>query len=77
MRTFLALVGIGGGEIDSAKSYKVATTRSLADGGLGYYQIGSGKDASDTGTSLAKSLSSYLSAHPVISSAVEGRITKD
>jgi 5'-nucleotidase/UDP-sugar diphosphatase len=74
----VSLVGIGGSEVDAAKSYKVATTRSLAGGGLGYYQIWTSKDITDdTGTTLAKSLGSYLSAHPVISSAVENRISKN
>ena len=74
----VSLVGIGGGELDAGKTYKVATTRSLAGGSLGYYQIWTAKDiTNDTGTSLSKSLGSYLSAHPVISSTVEGRITKN
>jgi 5'-nucleotidase/UDP-sugar diphosphatase len=74
----VSLVGIGGSEVDAAKSYKVATTRSLAGGGLGYYQIWTSKDITDdTGTTLAKSLGSYLSAHAVISSAVENRISKN
>jgi len=74
----VSLVGVGGGEVDADKSYKVATTRSLAAGGLGYFQILTGKSASDdTGTSLAKSLGSYLAAHPVINSVVEDRIAKN
>jgi len=74
----VSLVGVGGSEVDAGKSYRVATTRALAGGGLGYFQIWTSKDiASDTGTPLAKSLSSYLSAHPVISSTVEDRITKN
>ena len=73
----VSLVGVGGSEIDAAKSYQVATTRALAAGGLGYFQILSGKNASsDTGTTLAKSVSSYLSAHPTIANTIEGRITK-
>ncbi len=74
----VSLVGVGGSEVDAGKSYRVATTRALAGGGLGYFQIWTSKDiADDTGTPLAKSLSSYLSAHPVINSAVEDRITKN
>lgn len=74
----VSLVGVSGGEVDAGKTYKVATTRSLASGGLGYFQILTGKSASnDTGTSLAKSLSSYLAAHPIISNTVEDRIVKN
>lgn len=71
----VSLVGIGGGEVEAEKSYRVATTRSLAGGGLGYFQIWTSKDiAGDTGVSVADSLRNYLSAHPVVSSTVEGRI---
>ncbi len=74
----VSLVGVGGGEVDAGKTYKVATTRSLAGGGLGYFQILTGKSASDdTGTSLAKSLSNYLAAHAVINNTVEDRIAKN
>ncbi len=73
----VSLAGAGGGEVDAGKSYKVATTQSLAAGGLGYFQLLTGKASSDTSISLAKSLGSYLSAHPVVSSTVEGRITKN
>lgn len=74
----VSLVGIGGSEVDAGKSYKVATTRSLSVGGLGYFQIWTSKDITDdTGTSLAKSVSSYLAAHPVVNSVVESRISKN
>lgn len=73
----VSLAGIGGGEVDAGKTYKVAMTRSLAAGGLGYFQILTGNASNDTGTSLAKSLSSYLAAHPVINSTVEDRISKN
>ena len=72
----VSLVGIDGGEIDAAKSYRVAVSRPLAGGSLGYFQILSQKDiAEDTGISLAKSLSSYLAAHSTITTVVEDRIT--
>lgn len=74
----VSLVGVGGSEINAAQSYQVATTRALAAGGLGYFQILSGKSASsDTGTTLAKSLGSYLSAHPTITGTAEDRIAKN
>ena len=72
----VSLVGVGGSEVDAGKSYTVATTRSLAGGSLGYYQIWTNKNITDdTGTSLAKSLGSYLSAHPVVNSVIEDRIS--
>ena len=69
-------VTVDGSALDTGKTYRVATTRPLAGGSLGYFQIWSKKDiAEDTGVSLSKSLSSYLSAHKTISSTVENRIT--
>lgn len=72
----VSLVGAAGSEVDAGKTYRVAMTRSLAGGSLGYYQIWTGKVISDdTGVSLSKSLSSYLAAHPTINSVVEDRIS--
>ena len=72
----VSLVGTGGGEVEAGKTYRVATTRPLAGGSLGYFQIWSQKDiAEDTGVPLAKSLGSYLSAHKTINNTVEGRIS--
>lgn len=72
----VSLVGAGGSEVDSGKAYRVAMTRSLAGGSLGYYQIWSAKDISDdTGVPLSKSLSSYLAGHSTINSVVEDRIS--
>jgi len=72
----VSLVGVGGGEVDAAKTYKVATTRPLVGGSLGYFSLLNQKDiAEDTGVSIAGSLQNYLSVHPVVSSTVEGRIT--
>lgn len=70
------LVGAQGSEISASGHYKVATTRPIADGGLGYFQIwDKGDVASNTGVSIADSLTNYLSSHKTISGAVEGRIT--
>lgn len=72
----VSLVGVGGGEIEASKTYRVATTRPLAGGSLGYFQIWSQKDiAEDTGISVAASLKAYLSAHKTVNSVVEDRIT--
>ena len=72
----VSLVGVGGGEMDAGKTYRVAVSRPLAGGSLGYFQIFGQKDITeDTGISISKSLSSYLAAHPTISTEVEDRIT--
>ena len=71
----MSLVEVGGGAVEAGKTYRVATTRPIAGGSLGYFQIWSQKDiADDTGVSVAKSLGDYLSAHKTISNAVEGRV---
>lgn len=63
------------GELDAGKTYRVAMTRPISSGSLGYFQIWTQKDiAEDTGIPLAKSLGSYLSSHKTINSVVEGRI---
>lgn len=65
------------GDIAPAKTYTVATTRTIADGGLGYFQIwDKGDVASRTGISIADCLTSYLESRNTISGAVEARITK-
>lgn len=65
-----------GGEISDKTSYRVATTRPIADGSLGYFQIWSKSDvAENTGQSVAQSLANYLASHKTLSGAVEGRIT--
>ncbi len=72
----VSLVGTDGGEVSAGKTYRVATTRPIAGGSLGYFQIWSQKDiAEDTGAPLAKSLGAYLAAHKTIANTVEGRIT--
>lgn len=72
----VSLVGTGGSEVEASKTYRVATTRPLSAGSLGYFQIWSQKDiAEDTGVSVATSLKAYLAAHKTVNSVVEDRIT--
>ena len=72
----VSLVGVGGSEVDAAKTYQVATTRPIAGGSLGYFQIFNQKDiAEDTGVSIAASLKAYLAAHHTVNAVVEDRIT--
>lgn len=71
----VSLVGAGGSEIAAAKTYKVAVTRPIADGGLGYFQVwDKGDIAENTSQPIAQSLANYLAAHKSINSVVEGRI---
>ena len=72
--THVSLSGEGN-DLDAGKTYRVAMTRPLSSGSLGYFQIWAQKDiAEDTGIPLAKSLDSYLSSHKTINSVVEGRV---
>ena len=72
----VSLVGLSGGEVVASQTYRIATTRSLAGGSLGYFQIFDKKDISeDTGVPLSQSLASYLSAHKTLDVKTEGRIT--
>lgn len=72
----VSLVGIGGGEVSAGQTYRVATTRSLAGGSLGYFQIFDKKDITeDTGILLSQSLTNYLVAHKTLDVKTEGRIT--
>lgn len=72
----VSLDGADGGPLDLGKTYRVATTRPIAGGSLGYFQIWSKKDiAEDTGIPIAKSLGDYLSARKTVNSTVEGRIS--
>ncbi len=73
----VSLVGISGSEVSADQTYRVATTRSLAGGSLGYFQIFDKKDISeDTGVPLSQSLSSYLAGHKTLDVKIEGRITQ-
>lgn len=64
-----------GSDLDAGKTYRVAMTRPISSGSLGYFQIWTQKDiAEDTGIPLTKSLGSYLSAHKTINSVVEDRV---
>lgn len=65
-----------GGELSDKKTYRVATTRPIAEGSLGYFQIWSKSDiVENTGQSVAQSLANYLASHKTLSATVEGRIT--
>lgn len=67
-----------GGEISDQKTYRVATTRPIAEGSLGYFQIWSKSDiVENTGQSVAQSLANYLASHKTLNAAVEGRITTE
>lgn len=72
--THVSLAGEGS-DLDAGKTYRVAMTRPISSGSLGYFQIWTQRDiAEDTGIPLAKSLGSYLSSHKTLNSVVEGRV---
>jgi 5'-nucleotidase / UDP-sugar diphosphatase len=62
------------GAIDIKRTYRVATTRSLANGSFGYFEVW-GKEYKGTGTTIASSLTTYLNTHKTINATIEGRIT--
>lgn len=65
-----------GEKVADNQSYTVATSRLLADGALGYFDIWDKSDiATDTGTPLSKALADYATAHQPLDPHVEGRIT--
>ncbi|MCW3059895.1 MAG: 5-nucleotidase, C-terminal domain [Capsulimonas sp.] len=69
------LAGADSSEISATKHYKVATTRTLAGGGLGYFKVWKKSDADDeTNISVTKALATYLAGHKVLTIAVEGRV---
>ncbi len=72
----VSLAGAGGSEISAGKTYRVATTHPIAFGNLGYFQVWSKKDiAEDTQQPLGRALVAYLTAHKVVNTVVEGRIS--
>ena len=66
---------IGGRGVQPGGEYRIATTRLLADGALGYFEIW-GRDnlARDSGVSLSKAVASFASDHSPLDYHVEGRI---
>jgi 2',3'-cyclic-nucleotide 2'-phosphodiesterase (5'-nucleotidase family) len=66
----------GGQPLDAARTYKVATTRPLANGQQGYFQIwDKGAITGSTGKSLAAALAEYGRANGnALSPSVDGRI---
>ena len=71
----LTMVRPDGSPLQMGQSYTVATTRLLADGALGYFEVWT-KDAvaRNTGVSFAKSVDDYAHAHQPLSYRVEGRV---
>jgi 5'-nucleotidase/UDP-sugar diphosphatase len=69
--------GPNGGALSASRTYRIATTRPMANGGLGYFKIWD-KSAivADTGMSIASCVETYLSGLKAVESTVEGRIAK-
>jgi len=72
----VADIQLDGKPIDPAQTYTVATTRLLADGALGYFEVWD-KTAilRDTAVAVSKTVSDYAVAHSPLSYTVGGRIT--
>ena len=72
----LTLLQAGGDAIQDGHTYRVATTRPVADGSFGYFRFWSKSDiAEDTHTSIAASLTDYLATHKTIHATLENRIS--
>ena len=64
-----------GASIDSAQTYLIATSRLLADGALGYFEIWDRKAITrDTGASLAEAVAAYSIASTPLDCGAQGRI---
>lgn len=71
----VSLLGPDGAAIQAGTKYRVATTRPVAGGSLGYYQVwDKSAIAEDTQVPVSKSLAAYLAAHRTLNSVIEGRI---
>ena len=69
-------VTANGAPLDSARTYRVAMTRALANGQQGYFRIWEPRDAQDTGKILAQALRDLSAARGgALSAPPEGRIS--
>ena len=73
----IASVSVGGQPLDPGKKYKVATTRPLANGASGYFQIWTKSDISgDSQKTLAAALREFAASQGgTLTLAVDGRIS--
>jgi len=63
-------------ELSDSQTYTVATSRLLADGALGYFEIWGKNDISrDTGTPLSKALVDFVTAHQPLDYHTDGRVS--
>lgn len=68
---------VSGGPLEAAKTYKVATTRPLANGQQGYFQIWERDQITGgTGKSLKEALTERAAKTKGLSAGIEGRITR-
>ena len=71
----IILAGTGGSDVDTHKTYRVAVTKPLALGNLGYFEVWkSGDIVQETGATLAKAVAEYCASHKNINVTTEGRI---
>ena len=68
-------VTIGGKLVSPQQTYVIATSRMLADGSVGYFEVWRNTASpTDTGVAVSKALTDFSVAHAPIDYHVEGRI---
>ncbi|HEY3267658.1 MAG TPA: 5'-nucleotidase [Armatimonadota bacterium] len=68
-------VRVNGSPLEPGKRYQVATLVSLADGGLGYYNLWEKKDVSEPGPAVLEAAANYVKALKTVSPREEGRVS--
>jgi len=64
-----------GQPLQDAMRYTVAANDFMAAGGDGLAELNQGTSVEDTGTLLRDAVASYLTEHPIVSAATDGRVT--
>ncbi len=73
----LTMLTVGGDPVQDGQTYRVATSRPVADGSFGYFRLWKPADiVQDTHTSLAAAVTQYLNAHRTLNAPTEDRITQ-
>ena len=69
-------LAVGGDPVRDARSYRVATTRPVADGSFGYFSLWTSSDImQDTHTTIAAAVTHYLAEHRTLNAPSNDRIT--
>jgi 5'-nucleotidase/UDP-sugar diphosphatase len=73
----IAMLSIGGEQVEMEKPYAIATNDFLAAGGDGYETFKNGKDYVDTGLLVSDIVIDYIKTNREIDAKTEGRITEN